>query len=311
MSMPGEFVGKEPGSKIWLRFLGVNPRHHSLAFLPMPNPSKCVHIMLEVDKLDHVGRALERVKKHKAPLSATLGRHMNDEMVSFYVQVARWLRHRVRHRRACTVEDERWVARESTAVSYWGHNFGGGQLGPSVDTVSSAEIPEGMKQDARETWPSHDLIESWLGDSMYDFQLRPGEDVVVDADDPEAVAAARLFRDVLGRFASGVTVVTAISGGEPGRADLPVVLQRLAQPAAGDLHPGQDLAGLADDPALRSLLRELPRRRPGRPLQPDGQPQRRQVRRRRVDAQRRDRLAGPRGDARLRRLPDPRRARGR
>ena len=72
-----------------------------------------------------------------------------------------------------------------------------------------------MRADARETWPSHDLIESWLGDSMYDFQFRPGEDVVVDADDPEAVAAARQFRDVLGRFASGVTVVTAISGGAP------------------------------------------------------------------------------------------------
>jgi 3-hydroxy-9,10-secoandrosta-1,3,5(10)-triene-9,17-dione monooxygenase reductase component len=79
----------------------------------------------------------------------------------------------------------------------------------------SAEIPDGMKADAQETWPSHDLIESWLGDSMYDFQFRPGEDIVVDADDPEAVAAARQFRDVLGRFASGVTVVTAISGGEP------------------------------------------------------------------------------------------------
>ena len=86
MSMPGEFVGKEPGSKVWLRFLGVNPRHHSLAFLPMPNPAKCVHIMLEVDELDHVGRALERVRKHQAPLSATLGRHMNDEMISFYVR---------------------------------------------------------------------------------------------------------------------------------------------------------------------------------------------------------------------------------
>ena len=81
--------------------------------------------------------------------------------------------------------------------------------------MSEAEIPEGMKQDARDTWPSHDLIESWLGDSMYDFQLRPGEDVAVDADDPEAVAAARLFRDVLGRFGSGVTVVTAVSGGDP------------------------------------------------------------------------------------------------
>ena len=77
------------------------------------------------------------------------------------------------------------------------------------------EIPDGMKADARETWPSHDLIESWLGDSMYDFQFRPGEDIAVDADDPEAIAAARQFRDVLGRFASGVTVVTAISGGAP------------------------------------------------------------------------------------------------
>jgi 3-hydroxy-9,10-secoandrosta-1,3,5(10)-triene-9,17-dione monooxygenase reductase component len=72
-----------------------------------------------------------------------------------------------------------------------------------------------MRPDARETWPSHDLIESWLGDSMYDFQFRPGEDVLLDEDDPEAMAAARRFRDVLGRFASGVTVITAMSGGAP------------------------------------------------------------------------------------------------
>jgi 3,4-dihydroxy-9,10-secoandrosta-1,3,5(10)-triene-9,17-dione 4,5-dioxygenase len=123
MSMPGEFVGKEPGSKVWLRFLGVNPRHHSLAFLPMPNPSRCVHLMLEVEKLDDVGRALERVRKHKAPLSATLGRHMNDEMVSFYVRSPGGFDIEF----GCeglTVNDERWVARESTAVSYWGHAFG-------------------------------------------------------------------------------------------------------------------------------------------------------------------------------------------
>ncbi len=220
MSMPGEFVGKEPGSKVWLRFLGVNPRHHSLAFLPMPNPSKCVHIMLEVDELDHVGRALERVRKHEQPLSATLGRHMNDEMISFYVKSPAGFDVEF-GTDGLTVDDGRWVARESTAVSYWGHDFGGGSVGLTVDRVTEphriphGDVPDGMRQDARETWPSHDLIESWLGDSMYDFQFRPGEDVVVDADDPEAVAAARQFRDVLGRFASGVTVVTAISGGAP------------------------------------------------------------------------------------------------
>jgi 3,4-dihydroxy-9,10-secoandrosta-1,3,5(10)-triene-9,17-dione 4,5-dioxygenase len=122
MSMPGEFVGKEPGTKAWLRFLGCNPRHHSLAFLPMPNPSKCVHIMLEVAKLDDVGRALERVRKHKVPLSATLGRHMNDQMVSFYVKSPGGFDIEY-GTEGLTVDDEKWVARESTAVSYWGHDF--------------------------------------------------------------------------------------------------------------------------------------------------------------------------------------------
>ncbi len=78
-----------------------------------------------------------------------------------------------------------------------------------------AEIPEGMKPDAAATWPPNELIESWLGDFRYDFELRPGEDVEIAADDPEAMAAARRFRDVLGRFASGVTVVTSMSGDEP------------------------------------------------------------------------------------------------
>lgn len=123
MSMPGELCGKEPGTKVWLRFLGINPRHHSLAFLPFPNESRCVHIMLEVDKLDDVGRALERVRKYKAPLSATLGRHMNDEMVSFYVKSPGGFD--VEYGTdGLQVDDARWVARESTAVSYWGHEFG-------------------------------------------------------------------------------------------------------------------------------------------------------------------------------------------
>lgn len=126
MSMPGEFVGKEPGSKVWLRFLGINPRHHSLAFLPMPNPARCVHIMLEVDALDDVGRALERVRKHQAPLSATLGRHMNDEMISFYVRSPGGFDVEF-GTEGLTVDDARWVARESTAVSYWGHDFNGGR----------------------------------------------------------------------------------------------------------------------------------------------------------------------------------------
>ena len=88
-------------------------------------------------------------------------------------------------------------------------------MGPVTSSPPSPEIPEGMSPDARETWPSPELIQSWLGDADFDFEWRPGEGTTLHGDDPEAVARARLFRDVLGRFASGVTVVTTMSGGDP------------------------------------------------------------------------------------------------
>jgi 3-hydroxy-9,10-secoandrosta-1,3,5(10)-triene-9,17-dione monooxygenase reductase component len=75
------------------------------------------------------------------------------------------------------------------------------------------DIPEGMSDDARETWPSAELIKSWLGNEL-DFEMRLGEHTPIP-DDPESAARARQFRDVLGLFASGVVVVTSISDGEP------------------------------------------------------------------------------------------------
>ena len=63
-----------------------------------------------------------------------------------------------------------------------------------------------MSHDARETWPPPSLIGDFLGDVEVDFELRPGEDVLVH-DDPAAQQAARDFRDTLGCFASGITVM--------------------------------------------------------------------------------------------------------
>ena len=78
----------------------------------------------------------------------------------------------------------------------------------------SPDIPEGMASDARETWPSRELIDSFLGTGL-DFELRLGEHTPIPIDDPEAAERARSFRDVLGLFATGVTVVTSLSDGEP------------------------------------------------------------------------------------------------
>ena len=124
MRMPGEFFGK-PGREVWMRFLGCCPRHHSLALAPMEPAAGIVHLMIEVATLDDVGRALDRCIRREATVSSTLGRHANDLMVSFYVQTPGGfdIEYGTDGR---TVDDSTWVARESTAVSLWGHVFGAG-----------------------------------------------------------------------------------------------------------------------------------------------------------------------------------------
>ena len=53
MRLAPELVGRPAdGEPAWLRFFGCNPRHHSLAFLPMPTPSGIVHLMVEVADVD-------------------------------------------------------------------------------------------------------------------------------------------------------------------------------------------------------------------------------------------------------------------
>jgi 3,4-dihydroxy-9,10-secoandrosta-1,3,5(10)-triene-9,17-dione 4,5-dioxygenase len=123
MRLPPQLVGRAPGDPpAWLRFFGVNPRHHSLAFMPGETPSGIVHLMIEVGNSDDVGLALDRALRRKVPMSATLGRHVNDKMLSFYMKTPSGFDVEF----GCEgleVEDDSWVARESTAVSLWGHDF--------------------------------------------------------------------------------------------------------------------------------------------------------------------------------------------
>ena len=129
MRLPPQMVGRPAdGAPAWLRFFGCNPRHHSLAFLPMPTPSGIVHLMIEVENSDDVGLALDRALRKKVKMSATLGRHVNDLMLSFYMKTPGGFDIEF----GCEgrqVEDESWIARESTAVSLWGHDFSVGMRG--------------------------------------------------------------------------------------------------------------------------------------------------------------------------------------
>jgi 3,4-dihydroxy-9,10-secoandrosta-1,3,5(10)-triene-9,17-dione 4,5-dioxygenase len=123
MSLPPQLAGRPAdGDPIWLRFYGCNPRHHALAFMPMPNPTGIVHLMVEVENSDDVGLCLDRANRRKVKMSATLGRHTNDKMLSFYMKTPGGFDIEF----GCEgleVEDDGWIARESTAVSLWGHDF--------------------------------------------------------------------------------------------------------------------------------------------------------------------------------------------
>jgi len=120
--MAPELFGRPPGPPLWMRFLGCNPRHHSLALAPFPAAPGIVHLMVEVATLDDVGRAMDRCARRKAPVSATLGRHANDLMVSFYVRTPGGfdVEYGTGGRR---VDDAAWVTRETTAINLWGHSF--------------------------------------------------------------------------------------------------------------------------------------------------------------------------------------------
>jgi 3,4-dihydroxy-9,10-secoandrosta-1,3,5(10)-triene-9,17-dione 4,5-dioxygenase len=123
MRMAPELLGRPAGPPLWMRFLGCNPRHHSLALAPFPAPPGIVHLMIEVASLDDVGRAMDRCARRGATVSASLGRHANDLMVSFYARTPGGFD--VEYGTGgLLVDDTTWVSRETTAISLWGHSFG-------------------------------------------------------------------------------------------------------------------------------------------------------------------------------------------
>jgi len=111
---------------IGFAFMRCNPRHHSLALTSIESPTGLIHFMLECATLDDVGYALDRVQADHRHLSASLGKHTNDRMVSFYVRSPSGFDVEI----GCggiRVDEETWTIGEITAPSFWGHHwdFGG------------------------------------------------------------------------------------------------------------------------------------------------------------------------------------------
>lgn len=112
-----------PGMEQRIDFMHCgNGRHHSLALFEGEVPSGCVHLMFEVDSLDEVGRAYDRMRAQGVRLMATLGKHTNDHMTSFYFMSPGGfaIEYGFGGR---TIEWDQHTVFESTSVSLWGHDF--------------------------------------------------------------------------------------------------------------------------------------------------------------------------------------------
>jgi 2,3-dihydroxybiphenyl 1,2-dioxygenase len=109
-------------------FMHINPREHSLvlvagSMVPGGNDgTQLNHLMMEMQFMDDVGQAYDIVaKNHYNSLFATLGRHNNDLMTSFYVHTPSgfliecgW--------GGLLIDPEQWQAAElPNTLSIWGH----------------------------------------------------------------------------------------------------------------------------------------------------------------------------------------------
>ena len=103
-----------------MEFFHCNPRHHTLALIPVPMPKRLHHFMLQVPTLDAVGFALERAVAAEAPITATLGRHTNDHMVSFYARTPAGFEVEFGFG-AIEVDDATWRVTRHDKPSSWGH----------------------------------------------------------------------------------------------------------------------------------------------------------------------------------------------
>ena len=100
-----------------------NGRHHSIAFGegPVP-PSGAVHVMLQYPDLVEVGKAYDRMKALGYPESASLGQHINDETVGFYVQTPGGFDLEI----GCdslVIDPASWEVTKHIGISIWGHEW--------------------------------------------------------------------------------------------------------------------------------------------------------------------------------------------
>ncbi|MCW5687059.1 MAG: VOC family protein [Pseudolabrys sp.] len=116
-------------------FFHVNPRHHSFAMIETGR-NGIHHLMMELTMLDDVGQGYDLALGEKGRIATTLGRHINDQMVSFYARTPSdfFIEYGWGGR---SIEPATWQPEEITyGASLWGHDRD--WLGPEQSAAARA-----------------------------------------------------------------------------------------------------------------------------------------------------------------------------
>lgn len=116
-----------------LRFLRVNPRHHTIAIAASqkvridPFPTRVQHINSEVSTLDDLLAAHMRMRDNGFDITMSIGQHTNDRSMSFYARTPSGFDWEVGWN-PVMVNEETWEPSTHKGISVWGH----APEGPSV-----------------------------------------------------------------------------------------------------------------------------------------------------------------------------------
>jgi len=100
-----------------------NPRHHTLGLYNFPNPTGVIHLMAEMNTIDEVGMCMDRVKEAGLHIFASLGRHANDEMISFYFFAPGGIGFEVGYEGKQIKDWSKFKPTKSKIGDLWGHQY--------------------------------------------------------------------------------------------------------------------------------------------------------------------------------------------
>jgi extradiol dioxygenase len=124
------------GGQFGPQFFRCNPRSHALGYVTIPGLKGVQHIAIEGKSLDDVGKAYDLVQERDMQITMTLGRHMMDTLVSFYMRSPTGFDIEF-GAGGVVLDDETFIQETPSSPEVWGHKFVAPGWAPTVKPVEA------------------------------------------------------------------------------------------------------------------------------------------------------------------------------